>query len=266
LDATTLDRLITALAEARDYRLRENAVGSSGRKIAADEEADEEDKEEESSSTDSSTSSEKLAFDADEESAACGEEKKSAGGEGEEQEKGTGEEEEKKQSAHAGPERDAWWGDRSQGEWVKDEDCKNCTDCNAKFSMLKRKHHCRWCGDIFCSECSRHTAQTARIGREHAKGNEKTCRVCEGCSLLLQRGREDGERKKENRLVGALSDGPGAIRLYAMGLGASNQNGAAFFTGPSDRTHLRLGMSILGMLYTCQAIGFLELNQEWGVP
>jgi hypothetical protein len=130
--------------------------------------------------------------------AGCGEEKKIAGGQGggeeknngpgEEQGEGTGEDEKKKQPAHAGPERDAWLWDLSQGEWVEDGDCENCTDCKAKFSMLKRKHHCRWCGGIFCSECSRHTVQAARIGREHAKGNESTCRVCEGCN----RGREDG--------------------------------------------------------------------------
>ena len=34
------------------------------------------------------------------------------------------------------------------------------------------------------------------------------------------------------------------------------------FMGPTDRSHLRLGMTVLGMVYTCEAIGFLKPNNE----
>ena len=37
--------------------------------------------------------------------------------------------------------------------WVPDKVVNNCLNCVKKFSFFKRKHHCRMCGNIFCSEC-----------------------------------------------------------------------------------------------------------------
>ncbi|CAD5226500.1 unnamed protein product [Bursaphelenchus xylophilus] len=38
--------------------------------------------------------------------------------------------------------------------WVDDSNAANCKLCNAKFSITKRKHHCRLCGKIICGNCS----------------------------------------------------------------------------------------------------------------
>lgn len=37
-------------------------------------------------------------------------------------------------------------------EWVDDleRDCCSLAECNVKFGVIQRKHHCRSCGDIFC--------------------------------------------------------------------------------------------------------------------
>jgi hypothetical protein len=41
-------------------------------------------------------------------------------------------------------------------EW-KDENLVNkCAGCSSKFTIVKRKHHCRECGDVFCNSCSLH--------------------------------------------------------------------------------------------------------------
>ena len=37
--------------------------------------------------------------------------------------------------------------------WINDKNAKKCYDCNESFSLLKRKHHCRLCGRIFCYSC-----------------------------------------------------------------------------------------------------------------
>ena len=37
--------------------------------------------------------------------------------------------------------------------WISDEKISHCTKCNSEFSMLNRRHHCRSCGNIFCSYC-----------------------------------------------------------------------------------------------------------------
>tara|TARA_Y100000996_G_scaffold345881_1_gene283909 strand:+ start:23882 stop:25834 length:1953 start_codon:yes stop_codon:yes gene_type:complete len=38
--------------------------------------------------------------------------------------------------------------------WIEDISVKNCFSCNIEFTILKRKHHCRGCGKIFCYYCS----------------------------------------------------------------------------------------------------------------
>ena len=41
-------------------------------------------------------------------------------------------------------------------EWKDESLVKNCVDCGTRFTMVTRKHHCRECGDVFCSSCSSH--------------------------------------------------------------------------------------------------------------
>lgn len=38
--------------------------------------------------------------------------------------------------------------------WVPDRDTSHCLQCNSLFTFLRRKHHCRACGRIFCDACS----------------------------------------------------------------------------------------------------------------
>lgn len=37
--------------------------------------------------------------------------------------------------------------------WSPDSDFVSCSSCQSKFDFLKRKHHCRRCGLIFCNNC-----------------------------------------------------------------------------------------------------------------
>lgn len=37
--------------------------------------------------------------------------------------------------------------------WMPDSVSKECYDCGEKFTAFRRKHHCRVCGQIFCSQC-----------------------------------------------------------------------------------------------------------------
>ena len=39
-------------------------------------------------------------------------------------------------------------------EWVDDNIITHCSKCNLLFTILNRKHHCRYCGKIYCSKCS----------------------------------------------------------------------------------------------------------------
>uniref|UniRef100_A0A8C0GLI5 phosphatidylinositol-3,5-bisphosphate 3-phosphatase n=1 Tax=Chelonoidis abingdonii TaxID=106734 RepID=A0A8C0GLI5_CHEAB len=60
-------------------------------------------------------------------------------------------------------------------EWVPDGTCSQCTACQSPFTVLRRRHHCRNCGKIFCSRCSQHTAPLPHYGLL------KPVRVCTHC-------------------------------------------------------------------------------------
>ncbi|XP_068132061.1 lateral signaling target protein 2 homolog isoform X2 [Hyperolius riggenbachi] len=63
-------------------------------------------------------------------------------------------------------------------DWVPDEACSLCTACKAPFTVIRRKHHCRSCGKIFCSRCSSHSAPLPRYGQM------KPVRVCTHCYMF----------------------------------------------------------------------------------
>ena len=44
-----------------------------------------------------------------------------------------------------------------KNNWKKDLEIKKCENCKKDFNYLIRKHHCRCCGLIFCSECSKYS-------------------------------------------------------------------------------------------------------------
>ncbi|KAI5624900.1 RUN and FYVE domain-containing protein 1 [Silurus asotus] len=64
--------------------------------------------------------------------------------------------------------------------WLKDDEATQCKQCLKEFSIARRKHHCRNCGDIYCSSCSSNELALPSYPRP--------VRVCDVChSLLLQR-------------------------------------------------------------------------------
>ncbi|OZC09884.1 hypothetical protein X798_02990 [Onchocerca flexuosa] len=64
--------------------------------------------------------------------------------------------------------------------WVQDPSRNSCTQCMQKFSLAERRHHCRNCGHIFCSRCSRFETDI-----KHMKIS-KPVRVCQNCFLRLK--------------------------------------------------------------------------------
>lgn len=64
--------------------------------------------------------------------------------------------------------------------WLKDDEATQCKQCQKDFSISRRKHHCRNCGDIYCHSCSSNELALPSYPRP--------VRVCDMChSLLLQR-------------------------------------------------------------------------------
>lgn len=72
-------------------------------------------------------------------------------------------------------EADAMFDVEEAPQWVHDSESTSCYRCRAEFSTLKRRHHCRCCGQIFCHACSSKQAPIPKYGIE------KEVRVCDVC-------------------------------------------------------------------------------------
>ncbi|XP_071797335.1 hepatocyte growth factor-regulated tyrosine kinase substrate-like isoform X1 [Asterias amurensis] len=73
-------------------------------------------------------------------------------------------------------ESDAMFMAEKAPEWV---DGDKCHTCRVEFGVVQRKHHCRHCGQLFCSKCSSKQLPIPKFGIE------KPVRVCEPCYTKL---------------------------------------------------------------------------------
>ncbi|XP_033214292.1 RUN and FYVE domain-containing protein 2-like isoform X5 [Belonocnema kinseyi] len=61
--------------------------------------------------------------------------------------------------------------------WANDRLVSHCKGCTREFNIARRKHHCRNCGNIFCSACSDNTIALPN--------SAKPVRVCDDCHISL---------------------------------------------------------------------------------
>ncbi|KAH8271569.1 hypothetical protein KR018_008724 [Drosophila ironensis] len=61
--------------------------------------------------------------------------------------------------------------------WQDDDDVNNCPTCNAYFTVMVRKIHCRHCGHIYCDKCLTKTVPSGP--------RKRVARVCDMCHTLL---------------------------------------------------------------------------------
>jgi hypothetical protein len=88
--------------------------------------------------------------------------------------------------------------------WHKDDDHPSCELCNKKFTLVKRRHHCRNCGKIICFDC---------LMYQYTKTNQKVpfivCKLCKYC-VFSHEGKESNDCVQymyDAKLVdGSLSD------------------------------------------------------------
>ncbi|QLG70457.1 hypothetical protein HG535_0A03970 [Zygotorulaspora mrakii] len=74
----------------------------------------------------------------------------------------------------------------SFAQWQPDDEMHHCLNCQAPFSFLVRKHHCRCCGGIFCASCADKFARYDKTRVKVVKRSEdeeefppfRTCQSC----------------------------------------------------------------------------------------
>lgn len=74
--------------------------------------------------------------------------------------------------------------------WVPDSEVPDCNYCSKKFDIIRRRHHCRECGQIFCQKCSNHRWRITKIS------TSKDVRVCISCYEKLSGSQSDQKLKR----------------------------------------------------------------------
>lgn len=70
--------------------------------------------------------------------------------------------------------------------WMDDAFVADCLNCFKPFTAFRRKHHCRFCGQIFCSECTLFISYTQHRDQRNNVVDQKRpyhdkLRVCKPC-------------------------------------------------------------------------------------
>ncbi|KAG7400020.1 hypothetical protein PHYBOEH_007088 [Phytophthora boehmeriae] len=71
-------------------------------------------------------------------------------------------------------------------DWVADHERTLCYVCTRPFGTFRRKHHCRMCGEVVCSNCTLHKDTNADL----SVGNTRV-RVCMSCIISNSHPRTD---------------------------------------------------------------------------
>ncbi|XP_028250029.1 1-phosphatidylinositol 3-phosphate 5-kinase isoform X4 [Parambassis ranga] len=89
--------------------------------------------------------------------------------------------------------------------WMPDSQCKECYDCNEKFTTFRRRHHCRLCGQIFCSRCCNQEIPGKFMGYT---GDLRACTYCRRIALNYAHSADSGSIGED---LSALSDSPCSV-------------------------------------------------------
>lgn len=82
--------------------------------------------------------------------------------------------------------------------WKSDSSVTHCLICDLIFSLFKRKHHCRYCGEIICDKCS--------LNRIQINKSQGAVRICDLCvSIKFGGGTYNDSDKNNNKYVEKLN-------------------------------------------------------------
>eukprot|EP01118_Nematostelium_gracile_P017379 TRINITY_DN7402_c0_g1_i2.p1 TRINITY_DN7402_c0_g1~~TRINITY_DN7402_c0_g1_i2.p1 ORF type:complete len:285 (+),score=51.34 TRINITY_DN7402_c0_g1_i2:40-855(+) len=86
--------------------------------------------------------------------------------------------------------------------WTPDDERDHCLICNQSFTVSKRKHHCRNCGDIFCDNCTKKRSLLPQMGYD-----KKEVRVCDRCHTKLETVSTKKHSSTKLVVMGAMGSG-----------------------------------------------------------
>ncbi|XP_058405714.1 1-phosphatidylinositol 3-phosphate 5-kinase isoform X6 [Diceros bicornis minor] len=91
--------------------------------------------------------------------------------------------------------------------WMPDSQCKECYDCSEKFTTFRRRHHCRLCGQIFCSRCCNQEIPGKFMGYT---GDLRACTYCRKIALNYAHSTDSNSIGED---LNALSDSAASVSV-----------------------------------------------------
>ncbi|XP_061463815.1 1-phosphatidylinositol 3-phosphate 5-kinase isoform X3 [Rhineura floridana] len=95
--------------------------------------------------------------------------------------------------------------------WMPDSQCKECYDCSEKFTTFRRRHHCRLCGQIFCSRCCNQEIPGKFMGYT---GDLRACTYCRKIALSYAHSTESNSIGED---LNTLSDSASNVSVLDPG-------------------------------------------------
>eukprot|EP00467_Chlorarachnion_reptans_P001871 CAMPEP_0114503098 /NCGR_PEP_ID=MMETSP0109-20121206/9463_1 /TAXON_ID=29199 /ORGANISM="Chlorarachnion reptans, Strain CCCM449" /LENGTH=532 /DNA_ID=CAMNT_0001681097 /DNA_START=27 /DNA_END=1622 /DNA_ORIENTATION=- len=87
--------------------------------------------------------------------------------------------------------------------WVPDKKATQCAGCKIPFGILKRKHHCRGCGEVMCHECTQGTRVLSQYREYYGPDPQRVCQACDRMQTemeeLIRRRRQSRKRSQSPR-------------------------------------------------------------------
>lgn len=74
--------------------------------------------------------------------------------------------------------------------WISDKQRPACYQCRRPFGIVRRRHHCRICGEVVCSSCSRNRVHVVRAWDRQ----RDIVRSCDRCYADCVASQKQGER------------------------------------------------------------------------
>jgi len=109
--------------------------------------------------------------------------------------------------------------------WMPDKLCKVCYGCEDAFTMYRRRHHCRMCGQVFCNPCSSFYIDGALISLH---GLVRSCRLCH--DQLLERTEHENKQFRRRQV-----DNPSESLSSSSAAAAAIGGGGAHLTAQQQQ-------------------------------
>lgn len=117
-------------------------------------------------------------------------------------------------------------------KWTPDERVSECQACKDPFTLVRRKHHCRHCGGVFCGKCSSGSLPLVKFGMMQNQ------RVCDSCFAIVMAESGGGSARPKSPRGAANSGlflGNRSPRSERKKMGGSS-NAAAAATAANDNS------------------------------